>query len=111
MSALERCWQSETSSSYCERSVVIGGVAVGGASFFVCLRNCSLVCRPVAIVGFGGFMLDVVAGKWVGGWMVDGAGLRPGSERRSPEENKDGRREPARTLVPARWQRSCSIDD
>lgn len=46
MSALERCWQSEVNSSYCEMSVVIGG---GGAFSSACLRDCSLVCRLVAM--------------------------------------------------------------
>ena len=63
MSALERCWQSEINNSYWERSVVIGEVAVDAASSFACLRNCSLVCRVVSIVGLGGFTLDVVANE------------------------------------------------
>jgi hypothetical protein len=61
MSALDRCWQSEVNSSYCERRVVIGG---GGAFSSACRRDCSLVCRLVAILATG-LGLDVIAGEWV----------------------------------------------
>jgi len=65
MSALERCAQSEINSSYWERSVVIGGAAAFFATFFACRQNCSLVCRLVAIVDCGGFIVDVTVGEKV----------------------------------------------
>lgn len=47
MSALERCLQSEASSSYWERRVEIGGAGALEVFSLGCRRNCILVCRLV----------------------------------------------------------------
>lgn len=47
MSPLERCLQSEASSSYWERTVEIGGAGALDAFGPGCRRNCILICRFV----------------------------------------------------------------